>query len=165
MLAMRGALDLLSGIAFVQLQIEERQVQFPLQNFENSTRPRPTQLQLCDRTEFGREERSPQRQAVGYHNEDNSRSSRFDTSSNTSHLMSIEGLEIFKSNYEAYSEQMRILTRELEKAIAERDSKIATIAHHSLMLEQTAMNRRLEEYTSVLELHLKQAQLEADMAF
>ena len=64
--------------------------------------------------------------------------------------MSIEELEFFKSNYEAsvdakYSEQMRILTRDLEKAITERDSKIATIAHHSFMVEQTAMNHRLEQ--------------------
>ena len=116
MRAMRGDLDPLSGIAPVQLQIEDRQVQFPLQNFEDSTRPRPMQFQLCDRIEFSREEQSPQQQVAGYHNKDRSRSSRFDAWSNTSHLMSIEGLEIFKWNYDAsvdakYSEQMSYAAR------------------------------------------------------
>ena len=84
--------------------------------------------------------------------------------------MGVDELEIFKTNYEAsvdakYREQWSILTVNFEQAIMERDTKIVGIAHRNLLVEQFAMNHKLEQCTSTINLHLKQDKLDAELAF
>ena len=61
-------------------------------------------------------------------------------------------LEIFKINCEAlvdakYQEQIKILIGYPQQAILERDAKVVTVAHRDLMVEQTAMHHRFQQYT------------------
>ena len=61
-------------------------------------------------------------------------------------------LELFKTNYEAsidvkYKEQIKILIGYLRQAVLEIDTNVVTIPHRDLMVEQTAMHNRFQQYT------------------